>query len=86
MLQFIQPSNQTGAVHIDNVAFGITNTIVLTGDYDASGVVDEADYTVWKNSFGSTPSSPPTATATASSTQPTMPFGATTMVRLSRRG
>lgn len=54
VLQFIQPNNHSGAVHIDNVAFDITNSIILTGDYDGSGTVDDADYTVWKNNFNST--------------------------------
>lgn len=54
VLQFTQGAGGGGAVHIDSVAFGIDNTIILTGDYDGSGVVDEADYTVWKNNFGST--------------------------------
>jgi glucosylceramidase len=56
VLQFIQPDNQTGAVHIDNVAFGVTGVAILTGDYDASGTVDESDYMTWKNNFGSTTS------------------------------
>lgn len=54
VLQFAQPANGGGAVHIDSVAFGISEAIILTGDYDANGVVDEADYTVWRNNFGST--------------------------------
>lgn len=54
VLQFLQPNNEGGAVHIDSVAFGISNTVIVTGDYDASGTVDEADYLVWRNTFGST--------------------------------
>jgi hypothetical protein len=54
VLQFIQPNNQIGAVHVDNVSFGVMNTTILVGDYDASGVVDGQDYVVWKNNFGST--------------------------------
>jgi glucosylceramidase len=53
VLQFIQPTNQGGAVHIDSVAFGIAPPINLTGDYDASGIVNELDYLVWKRTFGS---------------------------------
>jgi len=54
VLQFTQPNNQTGAVHFDSVAFGIHTPVILTGDYDGSGTVDQADYFVWKNNFGST--------------------------------
>jgi glucosylceramidase len=54
VLQFVQPGNQTGAVHLDSVAFGITDHIVLSGDYDANGVVDQLDYLVWQRTFGST--------------------------------
>jgi glucosylceramidase len=54
VLQFVQPNNQTGAVHIDSVSFGVNNVVPLSGDYDGNGVVDAADYLVWSNSFGST--------------------------------
>jgi hypothetical protein len=53
VLQFVQPNDEPGAVHIDNVAFRVLNPAVLTGDYDANGVVDDADYAIWKRTFGS---------------------------------
>jgi hypothetical protein len=53
VLQFLQPSNQAGAVHIDNVSFGITTSLVQAGDYDRDGVVDQSDYLVWRRSFAS---------------------------------
>ncbi len=53
VLQFNQPSNQTGAVHIDSVLFGLTNAITLPGDYDSNQVVNEADYNLWLHDFGS---------------------------------
>ncbi len=46
VLQFVQSNNQSGAVHIDNVSFGVTDVIILTGDYNANGVVDAADYSL----------------------------------------
>ena len=53
VIQFMQPNGQTGAVHFDNVAFGIVDQLPLAGDYDHNGTVDPADYNVWRNSFGS---------------------------------
>ena len=29
-------------------------TVILDGDYNANGVVDAADYTVWRDSLGQT--------------------------------
>ena len=54
VLQFLQPNGQTGAVHFDNVAFGIVDQLPLAGDYNHDGSVDAADYDVWKSNFGST--------------------------------
>ncbi len=52
VLQFLQPKNQAGAVHIDSVSFGIVPPVA--GDFDGNGTVDVNDYAVWKSSFGST--------------------------------
>jgi hypothetical protein len=54
VLQFLQPNGQAGAVHFDNVAFGIVDQLPLAGDYNQDGTVDAADYDVWRNNFGST--------------------------------
>jgi glucosylceramidase len=54
VVQFLQPSNQAGAVHIDSVLFGVANAIMLPGDYDSNQVVDELDYNLWLRDFGST--------------------------------
>jgi hypothetical protein len=48
--------NKTGGanypitVYIDNVLFGNT----VAGDYNGDGIVDAADYTVWRDTLGST--------------------------------
>ena len=54
VLQFLQPSGQAGAVHVDDVSFGIVDAVPLAGDYNHDGIVDPTDYDVWKNNFGST--------------------------------
>jgi glucosylceramidase len=54
VLQFLQPNNQGGAVHIDSVTFGVNNVAPLAGDYDGNGIVDAADYTVWRDTLGQT--------------------------------
>jgi hypothetical protein len=48
--------NKTGGeafpvnISIDNVRFGVS----VAGDYNGNGIVDAADYTVWRNTLGST--------------------------------
>ena len=32
----------------------LTRDVVVTGDYNGNGIVDAADYTVWRNTFGQT--------------------------------
>lgn len=54
VLQFLQSNDQSGAVHIDDVMFGLADVVPLAGDYDGSGTVDNSDYLLWKKSFGST--------------------------------
>ena len=36
--------------YIDNVRFGMT----VPGDYNDNGIVDAADYTIWRDTLGST--------------------------------
>jgi hypothetical protein len=54
VLQFIQPSNESGSVHIDGVSFSVTDPVILAGDYNDDGVVDAADYVVWRKYQGTT--------------------------------
>jgi hypothetical protein len=39
---------------IDVGATNVVLSVVATGDYSANGVVDSADYAVWRNSVGAT--------------------------------
>lgn len=52
VLQFIQSSNQGGAVYIDNVAFGLAEPPTLPGDFDHNGHVDSNDLAVWSQAYG----------------------------------
>ena len=58
----------------------------LMGDYNHNGIVDAADYTVWRDTLGqAAPASPPTATATASSTPATTSSGSRTSATIPDR-
>lgn len=52
VLLFHQPSNQGGAVYLDGASFGIVNPGAATGDFNNDGLVNAADYTVWRDSNG----------------------------------
>ncbi|MEQ8847321.1 family 16 glycosylhydrolase [Botrimarina sp.] len=49
-LLFEQPSTDAGAIHIDDIQFAATPI----GDFNADGLVNAADYTVWRDSLGQT--------------------------------
>jgi hypothetical protein len=53
-LFFIQLNNQGGAVYFDNASLVklTAQTVALPGDYNSNGVVDSADYVVWRNNVG----------------------------------
>jgi len=74
VLQFFQSTNQSGAVHLDNVSFGV-QTAPLPGDFNGDGTVDSQDLETWMAEFGSTSTAPADATRTATSTAPTSSFG-----------
>jgi hypothetical protein len=44
----------TGTFNIDDISAALVQTPILLGDYNHNGVVDAADYTLWRDSFGST--------------------------------
>lgn len=55
--------SKTGVITITSTSQGVQNgtvtipvsfTVVLPGDYDGSGVVDAADYSVWRDTLGQT--------------------------------
>jgi glucosylceramidase len=48
VLEFLQPSGQAGAVHVDDVSF----RVVTAGDYNGDGVVNSGDLAVWTDEFG----------------------------------
>ena len=52
-LIFVQYSGAATTIHIDNVRL-FTPTVLVPGDYNRNGEVDAADYTVWRDTFGST--------------------------------
>lgn len=43
-----------GTIYIDDISAAIIAAPVLLGDYNANGIVDAADYTVWRNSLSVT--------------------------------
>lgn len=48
---FSQPNFDGGAVHIDGVSFAVDNP-GIPGDYNEDGVVNAADYSVWRDHSG----------------------------------
>jgi glucosylceramidase len=48
VLEYLQPSGQSGAVHIDSVEFGVATP----GDFNRDGSVDGADLEAWRQDFG----------------------------------
>ena len=72
VLQFMQPSGQSGAVHLDDVTFGV----VALGDFNGDGAVDAADFDLWRADFGSRRRRrAPTAIGTETSTGLIFSFG-----------
>jgi hypothetical protein len=43
-----------GTIYIDDISAAIVRAPSLLGDYNANGIVDAADYVVWRNSLGAT--------------------------------
>jgi hypothetical protein len=43
-----------GTIYIDDISAAIVRAPALLGDYNANGIVDAADYVVWRNSLGAT--------------------------------
>ena len=43
-----------GTIYIDDISAAIVAAPVLAGDYNENGVVDAADYVVWRDSIGAT--------------------------------
>ena len=50
---FSQPTSSGGAVHIDSVSL-LASDPTLPGDFNDDGVVDAADYSVWRDGLGTT--------------------------------
>jgi glucosylceramidase len=48
VLEFLQPTGEPGAIHLDSVEFGLA----LPGDFNRDGAVDRADLEVWRQDFG----------------------------------
>ncbi len=53
-LVFNQPNNQGGSVYVDAASFGIVNPGAAMGDFNNDGLVNAADYSVWRDSNGQT--------------------------------
>jgi beta-glucanase (GH16 family) len=51
VLSFVQPNNQGGAIHLDNVSFRNAN-LPDVADADGDGDVDGADFLVWQANVG----------------------------------
>jgi hypothetical protein len=43
-----------GTIYIDDISASIITAPVLPGDYNGNSIVDAADYTVWRDTLGST--------------------------------
>lgn len=43
-----------GSLYIDDISAALVAAQVLLGDYNGNGIVDTADYVVWRNSMGDT--------------------------------
>jgi hypothetical protein len=43
-----------GSIYIDDISAALLTAPLLAGDYNANGVVDSADYVVWRDSLGAT--------------------------------
>jgi O-glycosyl hydrolase len=52
VLQFLQPSGQSGAIHIDDVMFGVADFPSPPGDFNHDGQVNSDDLEVWSASYG----------------------------------
>lgn len=51
VLEFLQPSAQSGAVHIDGVTFGVAGPFT-PGDFNRDGQVNSTDLEAWTASYG----------------------------------
>ena len=47
-LTFLQPGTEGGSVYLDSTLL----EVFVPGDYNRNGVVDAADYTVWRDTLG----------------------------------
>jgi hypothetical protein len=47
------PLSALGTIYIDDISAAIVTAPLLVGDYNSNGVVDAADYVVWRESLGS---------------------------------
>jgi hypothetical protein len=55
-LFFIQLNNQGGAVWFDNASLNLLtpDVVVVPGDYNKNGIVDAADYVIYRKTLGQT--------------------------------
>jgi hypothetical protein len=47
-------NSATGTIYIDDISAALVTNPVLAGDYNDDGLVDAADYTVWRDTLGAT--------------------------------
>ncbi|MDZ4659438.1 MAG: glycoside hydrolase family 30 beta sandwich domain-containing protein [Bythopirellula sp.] len=52
VLQFLQLGNQSGAVHLDSVLFGVQEMVFAPADFNRDGEVNGDDLIVWGESYG----------------------------------
>jgi O-glycosyl hydrolase len=52
VLQFLQVGNQSGAVHLDSVLFGVEEFTFAPADFNRDGLVNGDDLVVWGESYG----------------------------------